>query len=114
MKRCLNVLIPVMVMIFILQPFEIKAENGEAVFESMRCGICHKIKEGKSNPPLTEISKAYNGDRIKLASYLRGEIEPIVNKERAGVMKSSIEKTKNLSQEDIKALVDYILNQADQ
>ncbi|MFC1495530.1 c-type cytochrome [Thermodesulfobacteriota bacterium] len=110
MKKYLNVLLPIMVMMIILHSVEIKAESGETVFESLRCTICHKVDKGKSNPSLTEIGKAYNGNEEMLISYLQGKSEPLVNKERASVMKRYIEKTKALSQKDIKSLVEYILN----
>ena len=111
MKKRLQAFIPVIVMLtLVMQTAEIKAENGKAVFESLHCGICHKADKGKSNPSLTEISKAYNGDENGIISYLRGEAEPIVNKERSSVMKRYIEKTGSLSPDDLKSLVEYILN----
>jgi cytochrome c551/c552 len=49
------------------------------------------------NPSLTEISQAYQGKEEQLIEYLRGESEPIIRPEKASLMKSKIEKTKNLS-----------------
>lgn len=111
MKKYFNVFIPIMVMlILVLQSPDIKAGNGEEVFESLRCSICHKVDKGRSNPSLKEIGKAYNGDESRLISYLKGESEAVVRKERAGVMKRYIDKTKALSREDMKSLAEYILD----
>jgi cytochrome c551/c552 len=110
MRKFLNAVIPIIpILALVLQSPDIKAEDGRTVFESLRCGICHKADEGKSNPSLAEISKAYNRDEARLTVYFRGEAEPVVNKEKSGLMKRYIEKTKALSREDLKSLVGYVL-----
>lgn len=114
MKKYLNVLIPVVIMlIVVLQSSDIKAEDGKAVFKSLRCSMCHKVDTGKSNPSLNKIDNVYNGDESKLISYLKGEAEAIVNKEKATVMNRYVKKTKALSPEDLKSLAEYILNHED-
>ena len=87
------------------------ADEGETIFTSQGCMSCHK-KEGTSkvNPSLTELSQAYQSKEEQLIKYLKGESEPIVRPEKAGLMKSKIEKTKNLSDADRKALADFILS----
>ena len=89
-----------------------RAEEGEAIFKSQGCISCHK-KAGASkvNPSLAEISQAYQGKEEQLIKYLKGESEPIVRPDKAGLMKSKIEKTKSLSDADLKALADYLLHQ---
>ena len=88
------------------------ADDGEAIFKSQGCMSCHK-KEGTSkvNPSLTEISQAYQGKEEQLIKYLRGESEAIVRPEKSNLMKRKIEKTKNLSDADLKSLADYLLQQ---
>jgi len=88
------------------------ADDGEAIFKSQGCMSCHK-KEGTSkvNPSLTEIATAYQGKEEQLIKYLKGESEAIVRPEKSSLMKRKIEKTKNLSDADRKALADYILSQ---
>ena len=88
------------------------ADEGETIFKSQGCISCHKKESAsKVNPSLTEISMAYQGKEVQLVKYLTGESEAIVRPEKSNLMKRQIEKTKNLSQADLKALVDYFLLQ---
>lgn len=88
------------------------AEEGETIFKSQGCGSCHKQKStSKVNPSLTEISMAYQGKQEQLIKHLKGESEAIVRPDKAYLMKRHIEKTKQLSDADLKALTDYLLNQ---
>jgi cytochrome c551/c552 len=80
------------------------------VFQSLNCGICHKADTGKAYPSLKEIAGAYNGDKEKLEKYLKGNGEPIFNQEKGKSMERYIEKTKALSDDELKSLVDFILN----
>lgn len=113
MKNKFKLIVPAVITIaFLLQLSGTGAEEEKPVFESMRCGICHKPDTGKANPSLIEIAKAYNKDAEKLMAYLGGETESIINKERSKIMSRYIEKTKALSKEDLKALAEYIINQA--
>ena len=54
---------------------------------------------------------AYQGKEEQLVKYLKGESEAIVKPEKANLMKRHIEKTKKLSEADLKALVDFLLRQ---
>ena len=83
------------------------AEEGETIFKSQGCMSCHKKEStSKVNPSLTEISQAYQGKEEQLVKYLKGESEAIVRPEKSNLMKPKIEKTKMLSEADLKALVD--------
>lgn len=82
----------------------------ESVFKSLKCGICHKADTGKAYPSLKEIAGDYNGNSEELEKYLKGNAEPIVNQEKSMTMGKYIEKTKALSDDDIKALVEFILS----
>ena len=94
---------------FFLATTSYSADPNEAVFQSNRCGICHKPDVSKSNPSLKEIARAYQGKESQLAKYLQGESDPIVVPERAGTMKRYVEKTKSLSAPERKALADFII-----
>ena len=88
------------------------ADEGETIFKSQGCMSCHKKEStSKVNPSLTEISQAYQGKEEQLIKYLKGESEPIIRPEKASLMKSKIEKTKNLSEADLKALAGYLVGQ---
>ena len=89
-----------------------RADEGETIFKSQGCMSCHKKEStSKVNPSLAEISMAYQGKEEQLARYLGGESEAIVRPEKASLMKRYIEKTKELSDTDRKALTDFLLRQ---
>ena len=95
--------------VLLLSGLGVMARDGEDVFESLRCGICHKADSGKINPSLKEIALAYKGDEGRMMHYLQGEADPVVNREKAGIMKRYVEKTKSLSDTDRKSLAGFIL-----
>lgn len=86
------------------------ADEGETIFKSLGCISCHKKEStSKVNPSLTEISQAYQGKEDQLIKYLQGNSEAIVRPEKSNLMKRHIEKTKKLSDADLKFLVGYLL-----
>ena len=86
------------------------ADEGEAIFKSLGCMSCHKKEStSKINPSVTDIALVYQGKEEQLFRYLKGEAEAIVRPEKANTMKRQIEKTKMLSEADLKALVNYLL-----
>ena len=88
----------------------ISAEEGESIFKSNGCRVCHKPDtSSRGRPSLKEISQAYHGKEKQLDAYFKGESEPIITPAKASTMKRYIEKTKALSDPDRKVLVDYIL-----
>ncbi len=84
-------------------------EKSDSVFKSLKCSMCHKPDTGSSFPSLKEISSVYKGDEEKLISYLEGKSEPIVKK-KSKTMDRYIEKTKDLSAEEMKMLAGFILD----
>ncbi|MGD9504844.1 MAG: c-type cytochrome [Syntrophobacteraceae bacterium] len=83
--------------------------NGDALFASMKCGLCHKPDRKGAGPSFKEISAAYAGKEGQLAAYFKGAAEPIVKPEKAETMQPYIERTKALSDEDLNALSDHLL-----
>ena len=88
-------------------------DDEKTVFNTLKCGICHKVDTGKAYPSLKEIAKAYNGDREKLISYLQGKSAAIVNEAKSRTMEKYLEKTKALSEDEIKSLAEYMMCQND-
>lgn len=86
------------------------AGDGSAVFEGLRCGVCHKADTGQRNPSLKEIARVYNTKGEQLISYFKGQAEPVVNPDKSSTMNRYIEKTKAFTEEDRKALAQYILD----
>ena len=88
------------------------AEDGAAIFKSQGCTVCHKKESSsKVNPSLTEIAAAYQGKQEQLIQFLNGESESIVRPQKASIMKRYIKRTKALSDEDRKALADFLMGQ---
>jgi cytochrome c len=88
------------------------AEDGAAIFKSQGCIVCHKKESSsKVNPSLSEIAAAYQGKKDQLIRYLNGESESIVRPEKSSMMKRYIKRTMALSDEDRKALADFLTGQ---
>jgi cytochrome c len=85
------------------------AQDGAGTFKSLRCGFCHKPAQKGAGPSLKEIAEAYAGKEDQLVEYLKGGALPVIAPDKASVMQPSLEKTKELSDPDRKALADYIL-----
>jgi cytochrome c len=85
------------------------AGSGEALYESLKCGACHKPDQKAAAISLGEIAKAYQ-DQAKLVSYFKGEIPMITESAKAGMMKGQLKNLAVLADEDKKALADYILS----
>jgi len=105
MKKVFLTLMPA----FIFYTVCFGANQGETIFQSNRCGACHKADVSTSNPSLKDIAQAYKGKGDQLQKYLKGEAEPLVNPARSGVMKKYLEKTKSFSESERKALLDFIM-----
>jgi cytochrome c551/c552 len=88
------------------------ADEGETIFKSQGCIVCHKKESSsKVNPSLTEIQTAYQGKPEQLIKFLNGESEAVVRPQKASIMKRYIKRTKALSNAERKALAEYILGQ---
>ena len=105
--------LPVILAALLLLGVNVRAEEGKMLFDSLRCGICHKVDTGKSTPSLKEIARSYKEKENQLLDYLEGKAEPIINPERGGTMKRYIEKTRGLKEDERKALSGFILSHGD-
>jgi cytochrome c551/c552 len=95
----------------ILAAVNVAAEDGEAIFKAQGCISCHRpTSSSKVNPSLADIAQAYQGKEDQLLIYLKGEGDPIVKPEKAGMMKRHLKKTEALSDPDRKALAEYLLS----
>ena len=82
--------------------------RGEATFQSLKCGMCHKADREASGPSLQAMAKLYAGKPEPLIRYLKGEAEPVKSLGKAKTMARQIEKTKALSAADLEALARYM------
>ncbi|SNZ02452.1 cytochrome c [Persephonella hydrogeniphila] len=85
------------------------AADGEAIFKSKGCSACHKPASKSMGPSLKEIAQAYKGKEGDLVKFLKGEAKPIVDPAKFSMMKPQLSKTKALSDDELKALADFIL-----
>lgn len=83
---------------------------GEQIFHSLKCHICHKPDRRSAGPSLPEIAKAYSGQQERLAQYLNGQAEPLIDLGKQQVMKRKLEKTKEISAGERGDLAGYILS----
>jgi cytochrome c len=86
------------------------SEQGVFLFESHGCSSCHGHASGSNGfPALPELGQAYKGKQKQLILYLEGEIDPIVQPEKSGMMRRQLEKTKAMSDSDREAMADFIV-----
>ena len=85
------------------------AADGAKVFETLKCGMCHKPDKKAAAISLAEIVRTYS-DRDKLIKFFKGETKPLIESDKWGMMRGQLEKIKALPDEDKEALADYILS----
>lgn len=85
--------------------------KGEALFNDKgMCFSCHKPDQKIIAPSIQNIAQIYkdkNGDMVK---FLKGHAEPIVDPSQYAVMKTNFAITKNMSDEELKALEAYMFS----
>jgi len=84
-------------------------EKGEALFTEKGCVACHAPDSKVVGPSLVDISAGYNKDAAKMASFLKEESEAIIDPEQFAVMQGNLAITKEMSEEDLNALVAFIV-----
>lgn len=86
-----------------------KPVDGAEIFQKNRCGTCHQPATESAGPSLQKIAQDYKEKNGDLVAFLKGEAEPIVDPSKADMMKPLLMPLKSLSEEEYKALADYIL-----
>ncbi len=86
------------------------ASEGEKIFKSKGCTVCHKANINTVGPSLKHISEVYKQKNGDLVAYLKGNAKAIVDPSKAAMMKNYLKPLKSLSDEQIKALADFILS----
>lgn len=82
--------------------------SGQEVFEAGNCSSCHQPDQKVIGPSLQEIAKTYKEKDGDLVLFLKEESDPIVDPGQYEAMKINLAITKNMSDEELKALEDYI------
>lgn len=84
------------------------AGEGAAVFESLKCGMCHKPDKKAAAVSLAEIAKAYP-DKEKLLKLFTGETKPVIESDKWGMMRGQLTKIQGLNDQEKDDLVEYIM-----
>lgn len=84
---------------------------GQEIFDNKGlCYSCHKEDQKVIGPSLQEIAKIYKAKGGNIIEFLKGKAEPMVDPSQYEVMKTNFSITKNLPEEELKALETYILS----
>ncbi len=86
------------------------ASEGESIFKAKGCNACHKPdQDTPMAPSLKTIQGKYGGDVDAMIAFLKGQKEPIVWPDKAAIMKAQLARLKDLSDDQLRALAEYIL-----
>ena len=86
-----------------------KKISGQELFEGEgNCIACHKPDQKIIGPSLQEIAKIYKEKKGSIVAFLKEESEPIIDPSQYEIMKTNFAITKSMSDEELKALEDYI------
>lgn len=90
---------------------EKQLELGQAVFEGKgNCFACHKPDQKIIGPSIQEIATIYKEKNADMVAFLKGKADPIVDPSQYEVMKTNFSITKNLPEEELKALEAYFFS----
>lgn len=83
--------------------------SGQELFEGEgNCIACHKPDQKIIGPSLEEIAKIYKAKNGSIVSFLQEQSDPIVDPSQYDIMKTNFAITKAMTDEELKALEDYI------
>ena len=83
--------------------------SGQELFEGKgNCTACHQPDQKIIGPSLQEIAKIYKEKNGDIVSFLKEESEPIIDPSQYDIMKTNLIITKSMSDEELKALEEYI------
>ena len=85
--------------------------SGQELFEGEgNCIACHKPDQKIIGPSLLEIAKIYKDNKASIVLFLQEKSEPIIDPSQYEIMKTNFAITKSMSEEELKALEDYIFS----
>ncbi len=84
---------------------------GQEIFDGKgNCYSCHKPEQKAIGPSIQDIAKIYKEKKGDMVTFLKGEGEPIVDPSQYEVMKTNFYITKTFSDEELKAVEDYMMS----
>jgi cytochrome c len=85
--------------------------SGKELFEGEgNCMACHQVEQKIIGPSIQEIATIYKAKNASIVSFLKEESDPIVDPSQYEIMKTNFTITKSMSDEELKALEDYIFS----
>lgn len=92
-------------------PEEVAMTLGKEIFDGKgMCYSCHKPDQKVIGPSIAEIAKIYKEKGASITDFLTEKSGPIVDPTQYSVMKTNFAITKNLPEEELKALETYMLS----
>lgn len=83
--------------------------SGKELFENKgNCVACHKTDQKIIGPSLEEIATIYKQQSGNIVEFLKYDAKPIVDPSQYEVMKTNFSITKAMSDDELKALEEYI------
>ena len=83
--------------------------SGKEIFEGEgNCIACHKPDQKVIGPSLQEIGKIYKTKKGSIIAFLKEESAPLVDPSQYAIMKTNFVITKSMSDDQLKALEEYI------
>lgn len=86
-------------------------ELGKKLFSEKTCATCHQADAKVIGPSIKEINKIYAEQNGNIVSFLKGEAEPIVDKDpgQVAVMKANLDSfVKEMSGDELAAIAAYM------
>jgi len=91
------------------KPVQSSSDLGKEIFEGKgTCIACHKPDAKVVGPSLQEIGRTYKEKKLSLVDFLKGNQEPVVDPTQYEIMKTNLVLTKTFSDQELKALEQYI------
>ncbi|MCZ8196316.1 MAG: c-type cytochrome [Flavobacterium sp.] len=88
------------------------AEKGAELFAGKgTCATCHKPDVKLVGPSIQDIAKIYKEKNASIATFLKGDEQPIVDPTQFEVMKANFAITKAMTDEERQSLEEYILSE---
>jgi cytochrome c len=85
--------------------------SGKELFENKgNCVACHQPEQKIIGPSIAEIAKIYKEKNASIVAFLQEQSEPIVDPSQYEVMKTNFTITKSMTEEELKALEDYMFS----
>ncbi|KAF2336529.1 c-type cytochrome [Flavobacterium daemonense] len=82
---------------------------GKEIFEGRgNCTSCHQPDQKVIGPSIQEIAKMYKDKKGDIPTFLKGNADPIVDPSQFAVMQTNFAITKEMSDEELKAIETYI------